>query len=110
MSSSTSWTGAVAFGLSIALTHVFLQSDMFFHRKPLIKGLFIYPIKSCKGIRVSSALITRRGLQYDRAFMLVASDGTFITQRKYAKMALIAPVILHQEGNLPHLSFFSTLQ
>eukprot|EP01031_Cornospumella_fuschlensis_P016614 gene16614-20304_t len=74
MSTTVNWTGAVAFGLSIALTHVLLQSDLIFQRKPIIKGLFIYPIKSCKGIRVSSALITRRGLQYDRVFMLVTAD------------------------------------
>jgi uncharacterized protein YcbX len=49
----------------------------------------IYPIKSLAGIRLDSALIEGRGLQYDRRWMLVDEDRKFITQREVPKMALV---------------------
>ena len=36
-----------------------------------ISKLFLYPIKSCRGIPVSSAEITPLGFKYDRNYMLV---------------------------------------
>jgi uncharacterized protein YcbX len=54
-----------------------------------IERIFVYPIKSCRGIEVSSAELTPRGLAGDRRFMLVDSRGRFLTQRRYPKMALI---------------------
>ena len=62
-----------------------------------ISGLFIYPIKSLGGIEVASALLTDRGFQYDRRWMLIDSDGRFLTQREYPVMALLQ-VALEQEG------------
>jgi hypothetical protein len=59
-------------------------------------NLFIYPIKSCQGISLSKAYITKQGLTdyhqpeiYDRQFMLVDQKGQFITQREYPQMATI---------------------
>ncbi|MEM7773258.1 MAG: MOSC N-terminal beta barrel domain-containing protein, partial [Cyanobacteria bacterium P01_A01_bin.37] len=51
--------------------------------------LFIYPIKSAAGIAIEQSTITTRGLEYDRRWMVVGPDGTFMTQRKFPKMALI---------------------
>ena len=50
-----------------------------------------------------------RGLQFDRRFMIVDESGTFMTQRKYPRMALIATGIegdeLHQNApGMPPLS------
>lgn len=75
-----------------------ITDRLFGHRGPCIKDLFVYPIKSCRGIRISSAVITPRGIQYDRLFMIVTSDGTFISQRKYPRMSLIVPQIFEQPG------------
>ena len=36
-----------------------------------ISKLFIYPIKSLRGISVQSSLVTDRGLQNDRRWMIV---------------------------------------
>lgn len=36
-----------------------------------ISGLFIYPIKSCRGIPVFSAELTALGFKYDRNYMLI---------------------------------------
>jgi len=49
----------------------------------------IYPIKSLAGIRLESALVEDRGLQFDRRWMLVDEDRKFITQRVVPKMALV---------------------
>jgi uncharacterized protein YcbX len=53
-----------------------------------VTQLFIYPIKSLGGIEIKQSLVTQRGLQYDRRFMLVDEHGVFLTQRTLHKMAL----------------------
>lgn len=59
-----------------------------------VSELWIYPIKSCKGIRVRHAEIDRRGFKYDRNFMVVSGPkNKFISQRTHPRMALIAPEI-----------------
>lgn len=62
-----------------------------------ISQLTIYPIKSLGGIAVDRALVTDRGFQYDRRWMLVDPDNGFITQRTVPSMALIR-VALGCEG------------
>jgi uncharacterized protein YcbX len=54
-----------------------------------VSELFIYPIKSLGGISVASAMITDRGFQYDRRWMLVDENNHFLTQREFAAMALL---------------------
>ena len=58
-----------------------------------VSELHIYPIKSLAGIAVSNAKVTSRGLQYDRRLMLADENNCFLTQREYAEMALLQPVI-----------------
>jgi len=53
-----------------------------------ISQLYIYPVKSLGGIAVDNALVTNRGLQFDRRFMLVGDNNSFITQRDQPKLAL----------------------
>ncbi|MDB5146634.1 MAG: hypothetical protein JWQ57_654 [Mucilaginibacter sp.] len=65
----------------------------------LISELFIYPIKSLGGIAVKSAGVTRRGLKYDRRWMLVDEHNRFLTQREHAQMALLK-VHIEAEGLL----------
>mmetsp|Transcript_4591 Transcript_4591/g.8786 ORF Transcript_4591/g.8786 Transcript_4591/m.8786 type:complete len:344 (-) Transcript_4591:39-1070(-) len=38
-----------------------------------VESMFIYPVKSCQGIKCSSALLTPYGLQYDRCWAIVDS-------------------------------------
>lgn len=54
-----------------------------------ISRIFVYPIKSCRGIEVSEAELTWRGLANDRRYMLVDAAGRFLTQRRHPRMALI---------------------
>ena len=62
-----------------------------------ISQINIYPIKSLKGISLSEAIIEKRGLQYDRRWMLVDENGVFFTQREFPKMATIV-ISLSENG------------
>ncbi|NJN78675.1 MAG: MOSC domain-containing protein [Saprospiraceae bacterium] len=55
----------------------------------VLSEIWIYPIKSLGGISMTSTLITKRGLQHDRRWMLVDEDGVFLTQRNFHEMALL---------------------
>jgi len=64
-----------------------------------ISELNNYPIKSCAGISLEVAEIGPRGIQGDRALMVVDWEGRFITQRQQPRMALIKPEI-NEDGSL----------
>src|SRR5882672_2755523 len=53
-----------------------------------LSEIWIYPVKSLGGIRVKSARVFEKGLEYDRRWMLIDRDNDFMTQRIYPKMAL----------------------
>jgi uncharacterized protein YcbX len=56
---------------------------------PRVLELNIYPIKSCGRIGRESAVVEARGLAGDRRYMLVDTNGEFLTQRRHPRMALI---------------------
>jgi uncharacterized protein len=56
----------------------------------IIQDIFIYPIKSLGGIRVSEAVVEEKGFQHDRRWMLVDQKGMFISQRDFPQLALLA--------------------
>jgi uncharacterized protein YcbX len=58
-----------------------------------IAALFVYPVKSCRGISVAQARLTPRGLQYDREWLVVSPDGRFLTQREAPRLALIGTAL-----------------
>lgn len=53
--------------------------------------LWVYPIKSCAGVRVQTAELTPQGLALDRAWMVVDAQGEMLTQREWPQMALVHP-------------------
>jgi uncharacterized protein YcbX len=55
-----------------------------------LTALYRYPVKSLRGIRMATARATARGLAGDRRWMLVDTDGTFITQRSQPFLTLLA--------------------
>jgi hypothetical protein len=59
----------------------------------LIQELYIYPVKSARGIAQSSARIGATGLEWDRHWMAVDALGTFISQRTHPKLTQISPVL-----------------
>ncbi|WP_310589035.1 MOSC domain-containing protein [Dyadobacter crusticola] len=54
-----------------------------------LSEIWIYPVKSLGGIRLSEATTEERGLEYDRRWMIIDENGKFLTQRVLSKMALI---------------------
>lgn len=60
---------------------------------PVITDLYIYPVKSCAGIRLDSADLWETGLFLDRLWMVVDADGRFLTQRTLPRMALIQTAV-----------------
>jgi len=58
-----------------------------------ITDLFIYPVKSLKGIALNESMTALRGLQYDREWMVTSSDYEFVTQREIPLMSTIEVTI-----------------
>lgn len=56
---------------------------------PVVKTIFVYPVKSCRGISVSQAALTSNGLRWDRLWLIVNSKGRMYTQRVEPRLALI---------------------
>lgn len=56
---------------------------------PVLNGLFRYPVKSLKGSGLTRTMLDARGVSLDRHWMLVDSDGIFISQRKLPRMILV---------------------
>ena len=54
-----------------------------------ITGLYIYPVKSLAGIALQESELDSMGLKYDRRWMLVSTEGKFLSQRTLPKLALI---------------------
>ena len=47
-----------------------------------ITDLYIYPVKSLKGIALKEAQTARRGLEFDREWMITDNNYNFISQRE----------------------------
>ena len=60
---------------------------------PVVTDLYVYPVNSCAGIRVSSADLWETGLYLDRLWMVVGEDGRFLSQRTVPRLALISTAL-----------------
>ena len=58
-------------------------------KRIIISDIYVYPIKSCGGIRLDIAQISKRGLLHDRVFALINRKSVNITIRCHPKMAVI---------------------
>lgn len=65
-----------------------------------LSAIYLYPVKSCAGTRVASAAIGRRGINFDRQWMVVDKGGRFISQRQKPAMALVRPLVSPDGGLL----------
>lgn len=54
-----------------------------------LRSIHIYPIKGTRRVPLDEAVVAQRGLAGDRRWMLVDSEGTFLSQRTRPQMALI---------------------
>ncbi|XP_002528142.2 mitochondrial amidoxime-reducing component 1 [Ricinus communis] len=64
-----------------------------------VLSIFIYPVKSCRGISVSHAPLTPTGFRWDRNWMVLNDRGRARTQRNEPRLALVE-VELPQEAFL----------
>lgn len=65
-----------------------------------ITGLYIYPVKSCRGIAVNQLKLTTSGPEHDREWMIVDENNKFVTLRNFSKLAEIKTSI---QGPFLHL-------
>ncbi len=54
-----------------------------------IAGLYVYPVKSCRGTEIEESLLLDTGLEHDREWMVVTPQGRFLTQREEPRLALV---------------------
>ncbi|KVI03264.1 Molybdenum cofactor sulfurase, C-terminal [Cynara cardunculus var. scolymus] len=77
-----------------------------------VKSIFLYPIKSCRGISVSESPISATGFRWDRQWMVVNSRGRACTQRVDPKLALVETRIWGEEkvqSRVWEITYFLTL-
>lgn len=63
-----------------------------------IADLRIYPVKSCRGVSVDEAPLGRRGLRWDRRYMVTDHFGIYLTQRDFPKLALVDVALSSHAG------------
>ena len=63
---------------------------------PRVTGLFVYPIKSCGGMALTTATLGPFGIEGDRTWMVVNSRGRFQSQRNIPRLALVKPQIIRE--------------
>ena len=71
-----------------------------------VESLFVYPVKSCGGVQLDAARVTATGFQWDRRWMVVGTDGRFLSQREHPGLALVR-VRLTEDSlvlSAPHLA------
>jgi uncharacterized protein YcbX len=70
------------------------------HTPPVgvVSALYLFPVKSCRGIAVPAGQVTARGFALDRRWMIVDAHGTFISQREVTELCLIDSALEQDAG------------
>jgi uncharacterized protein len=58
-----------------------------------VTHLFVYPLKSARGIAKSRVHLSASGFQWDRQWMVVNAVGVFLSQRTHPQLARVIPSI-----------------
>lgn len=72
-----------------------------------VQELHVYPVKSARGIPKSRVRLAATGLEWDRHWMVIREDGTFLTQRTHPALTRMVPdvtgeaLVLTAEGFEP---------
>lgn len=56
-----------------------------------VSSIVVYPVKSARGVNLTSAVVTPTGLEHDRRWMVVDDDGRFLTQREEPRLCRVVP-------------------
>lgn len=59
----------------------------------VLSDIFIYPVKSLSGIKLTSWPVVETGFKFDRQWMLIDKERQFLSQRRLPKMALMKTAI-----------------
>ena len=59
----------------------------------VVTDLYRYPVKSCRGERLSAASVEPWGLAGDRRWMIVDPGGDVVTAREHPRLVLVTPVL-----------------
>lgn len=65
-----------------------------------VTHLFVYPVKSLKGIELQEASLTSKGIKHDRRWMVTGKDGRFKTQRELSRLALVQTALTDEGVHL----------
>lgn len=65
-----------------------------------VSGLHIYPVKGLRGIAIETMAVDPLGPVGDRRFLVVDTDGRFLTQRSHPRMAGVATSLSPEELSL----------
>lgn len=71
--------------------------------KLTLTSIRIYPIKSLGGISLETAVVQKKGLRFDRRWMLIDEGSVAMTQRKHPLMALFRPEIKDEIIRIDHV-------
>ena len=58
-----------------------------------MSALFVYPVKSMRGVARAQVHLAATGFEWDRQWMVVDAKGTFLSQRTHPHLARIVPEI-----------------
>lgn len=72
-------------------------------RRPTVTEIHLHPVKSCRGHRVDSAVVSRYGLQGDREWQVQGPEGQMMNQRKFPGLARVRPVPTPSGLRLEHV-------
>ena len=64
---------------------------------PHLSAIYVYPVKSCRGVSLAEATLDERGLLHDRQFLIVDVQDRFLTQRSTPALARILTAS-HDDG------------
>jgi uncharacterized protein YcbX len=57
----------------------------------IVSGLFVYPLKSARGIPTARVRVSTTGFEWDRQWMLINAQGVFLSQRTHPQLARVVP-------------------
>lgn len=69
---------------------------------PQLAALYVYPVKSCRGVALDEAVLDERGLCHDRQFLIVDAQDRFLTQRTVPALARILTFLEPDTLRLEH--------
>jgi uncharacterized protein YcbX len=74
-----------------------------------VRSLFVYPVKSCRGVALDEAEVVATGFAHDRQWLVIDRHGTFMTQRDWPAFARVDVAVAAgglelAAGGLPRLA------